>query len=542
MKKKISGCSNCINRRDFIGGSTMLLGGLSLNSSIFPASAFAQSPNAMTDFNPLFKKKLRVRFVICGLIHDTAHEGPCRIGSMENLTREADIKKHQQNLIQRKELISSRNFPEEVELLPTVDFKMLVKERDCHFRFPDSEISKVAEDIENTDLLVTLDGFNGQVGIFLAEKFNKPVATVTYSNPERLKNWGRDIGGWLVDMKAGLQHKGLEGYLAYDWEDLDQILKMLWVKKAFSQSSALVISDRYGKTPHGLGSVFYHFDDLKEMYGMGCVPLSNQDAVDRMKAIKKNPAESRKADKLTEALISKANALHTDKKFVRSSVIYYMAIKSLMDENDCNCFGVGCREVCPLEIAEDHKITPCLTHTLLKDSGYPSACQLDFNAMTAMMAMSYLSKKSAYMGNPEYYKEYQGMKNILSVWHSVPGMKMKGFENESLPFELRNFTAQGFGPTMKYNFGRDKGETVTLGRFNPSFNSLLVTKGTIQSGYGMHRRGCSLGVNIQVKDIDDVFEKTQDYGSHLVMVYGDYTQQLKRLGKIMNFGVVQAGC
>jgi len=523
--------SSCINRRQFIGSSA-LLAGVGMGSNLFSQSDSAQTGNPWLDFNPLFDMKLKVRFVITGVIHDTAHEGPCRTGRLEDLTREKDMRRHLNTFKKRKQQINARTFPAEVEVLETVDFQMLVKEKDCDFKFPAGEMKKVEKDIDETDLLIALDGFNGKVGMMLAEKYRKPVATIAY--------FGRgNYGAWVVDIPAGLRHLGLEGYLAYDWDDMDRILRLLWVKKAFAQSSMLVLTDRYGTRPHGMGSTFYHFDELKEMYGMGHEHVPNQAAVKRMESIKKNPAVCRKTDQITEALVSNANATHMKKEFIRNSVIFYQAVKSLMDEKGCNCFGTACRELCPLEISAQYKMTPCLTHTLLKDSGYPSVCQLDFNALIAMMTFSYMAKKSTYMGNPEFYRKFGNDKNIVQIFHDVPGMKMKGFENQSLPYEIRNFTEEGWGVTVRYDFKRDKNEVVTLGRFDPSFTKIMVTKGTIHSGRGMHSIGCSLGVYVKVRDSMEMFNRQKDFGSHLVMVYGDYIEDVRQLGEMMNFKVIE---
>ena len=219
------------------------------------------------------------------------------------------------------------------------------------------------------------------------------------------------------------------------------------------------------------------------------------------------------------------------------SIAFYQAVKGIMDENQCNSFTIECREVCPLEMGEKYQFTPCMAHSLLKDAGCPSACQTDVNAILAMMALMYTSKKSSYLGNPEFIAEG----NILKIWHSVPSLKMNGFNSPLLPYEIRNFTEAGWGATLRYDFSRDKGQIVTLGRFNPACTKMQVTNGVILRGYGAGICGCTLGVEIQVGDVMEVFESQKDFGSHLVMVYGDYAEQVQRLGEIMNFDVVMVG-
>ena len=71
------------------------------------------------------------------------------------------------------------------------------------------------------------------------------------------------------------------------------------------------------------------------------------------------------------------------------------------------------------------------------------------------------------MGNPIF----DAKNNILSIFHDVPGLKMKGFDSPSLPYELRNFTVAGWGVTFRYDFNRDKGQVVTIARANPGQTS-----------------------------------------------------------------------
>jgi len=40
--------------------------------------------------------------------------------------------------------------------------------------------------------------------------------------------------------------------------------------------------------------------------------------------------------------------------------------------------------------------------------------------------------------------------------------------------------------------------------------------------------------------VADYFHKAADFGNHSAMVYGDYTEQLRALGKLMGLEVVEA--
>ena len=112
------------------------------------------------------------------------------------------------------------------------------------------------------------------------------------------------------------------------------------------------------------------------------------------------------------------------------------------------------------------------------------------------------------------------------------------FISSPVNISIRNFTYEGWGVTIRYDFSRDQGEVVTLARFDPTATKLLVTKGEIVGGHGFDQISCSEGPIIKIPRAMDFFRKESDFGHHLAMVYGDYTQDIEELAQIMHFDVV----
>lgn len=160
----------------------------------------------------------------------------------------------------------------------------------------------------------------------------------------------------------------------------------------------------------------------------------------------------------------------------------------------------------------------CLTHTLLKDEGYPSVCEGDINVLMAMTLFTYTSKKSVYMGNSYVVNKE---KNTVAVRHDVPALKMKGLAGPDLPYEIRNFTFDAWGGTIGYDFTLDIEQQVTLARFEPMATRLLVAKGEIAGGGEFNQIGCSLSAHVKVEDAVELIHKEVDFGHHLAMAYGD---------------------
>jgi L-fucose isomerase-like protein len=460
-------------------------------------------------------EKVGVKVVYAAIVHKGSHEGPCRAGEKMHLTTEFEKK-------QRKEGFESiirevkKSLKEDAEILEPVYIEyaedFVIKER---------ELSKLDKEIEQVDLFLIFGGMR----VFGIERYNKPVAML-----------GKGVSN--VDVSAYFRSRGLEGYAVYDFEELNNLISLLRVRKAIQKTRILRISGGE-EIPWGVVSSIYDFKKLKEKYGTEVRTLLFEELFEEMdKIIAGNKKE---AEKFTDSLMKNAKKVYIEKKGVIGSVYFYLTAKKLMERYGCNAFTTSCFELCSTTIPEKKKFTPCLTHILLKDEGYPSACEEDVSVLFAMAFLMYLSKKSSYMGNPNILDK---KKNVLEIHHDMPGLKMYGLNEKPLPYEIRPFTHGGWGISMRYDFSRDKGKTVTLGRFDPTANKMLLIKGEIIKGNNFKTQGpsgwsCILGVDIKISDGMEYFHRTADFGHHLAMVYGDYTEEIKKLGSIMQFEVVE---
>jgi len=84
------------------------------------------------------------------------------------------------------------------------------------------------------------------------------------------------------------------------------------------------------------------------------------------------------------------------------------------------------------------------------------------------------------------------------------------------------------------------GAPVTMARFDPTGRRVLVVRGRVAGSSGFDEVGCILSVHVKVRDIADVLSKEMDFGHHLAMVYGDYADQVRELGAMMGFEVVES--
>jgi len=459
--------------------------------------------------------KVNVKPVFVNLVHSEAYEGPCRVGKPEDLTPDADR--------QRGRISSDAFFRDLRRSLgerAIVQAPVVFGSRD-DFVVRETELRKLEPDVFDADLVLVAGGLNQCPAIAIGERYRKPVGAL----------------GWVtsVDVTACLRARGLEGYALLDYEHLNRFLKLLQVRKAFQQTRMMIVTQGNSFPSVGVVSSIVDLDGLHERFGVDHALVSSSQIIEEMDSL---PAEAKQeAELLTDQLIGNAQACHMKREDVLPSVQFFLTARRFLERYECNAFAIPCFEICATKTMEQRRVMFCLTHTLLKDMAIPSACEADTNVLMAIALLTYVAEKSVFMGNSW---EKDRKQNILRVCHDVPGLQMNGFDQPPLPYELRNFTVGGWGATVRYDFRKDKGRPVTLARFSPAADKVLVATGKIVGGDNFDQIGCSLAVDIAVNDVVDLFEKEQDFGHHLAVVYGDYSEEIRRLGNIMRFSVVQS--
>lgn len=278
------------------------------------------------------------------------------------------------------------------------------------------------------------------------------------------------------------------------------------------------------------------------------------------------PADVAVMDHITDELISRAVECDMKREEVFSSVRAYVTVKKFLDYYGCNAFCAPCPDICATRRFNEERFTFCLTHSLLGEEGIPSACEYDLSAALSMMILTAFLQKPAYMGNtthdPILWKEtgtckinsvmneigdshykrlvMEDPENIIFTWHAVAKRNIRDFSDTSAAYSLRPFTASGFGATIRYDFNRDIGQTVTMLRIDPTCSKLFVARGTVAAGRGYEDHGCSIGVFLKVLDGRDFYYKQSDFGNHVPLAYGDCYDQVCLLGKMLGLEVVTA--
>ena len=525
MKSNKSG--NLMERRDFIKSASLGTASFIVPKNISENLSGKDESNSIPLFStekirdkPPIDIKLNIKPLFGARVHDSAYGGPCRWEAMERINPEAEMKQFNSSSSSFFKTVKENigTYANILEPLPVVlyrDFRLNEKGD-----IIDEVVwEKINKELPEIDLFVTNYRIQG------LEKYKKSTAQVG--------NFSGDLD-WI----SSLRNNGVEAFAPYDWDEMRQLIKLLQVRKAIQSTKILVVTDRPGKPPVCVLTAA-DLDALKDMYGIDHQYISYKEFFNEMDAISLNSESRKEAASIQNKLISKSGGVFMDKEKILNDVNFFLTAKSLIKRYNCNAFSMECFELCGSHIASDRKITPCLSNVLLRDEGYGSCCEGDINALFTAITFMYLTKKSVYMGNTTY----MAGENKLRITHDAAGLKMKGYENPELPYEIQQFTDKstgGFGTTLRYDFSRDKGQEVTISRSNPIRRKIMLAKGKITEGIGFRQIGCTLGLFIDVPKVKELYHKGADIGNHLVVVYGDHIQDMRELASIMNYEVLEA--
>jgi L-fucose isomerase-like protein len=501
-----------MSRREFLQTSAVATGAVATLAQRAAAAGAGEVASAL-------EVPFAIKPVVAGMIHEGAWEGSCRWGDLPNLTFEVETRRLGQSVEDLKARLAQQPLPKGIETLAPVSMHSWAEAGNPEIMFDDAQLEKLAADDPRTDAYMVTAA--AVPCLKIARRFKKPVIVA-------------NAPGWGLDIPAGLRREGLEGYYVRNWDELRVLLGVLRARKAFAATKLLRVTNFPNTVPSGVISAIPDLDVPKTLYGMDHVTVPYATFFGEMDAFVSRPENRKAAEALAAGLARNAAKNDMTLEELANSTLFFLYTHDVMARHEANAFTIECFELCSSLNPWKRHFTPCLTHALNKDAGLPSACEGDVNALMAMSALMYLSRKSVYMGNPDIDVE----QNVLALHHSDVGRRMKGIDEADTPYEIDAFTKSGFGATLRYDFNADKGAPVTAGRFSPCGHKMLVTRGAVRGGKGLDGLGCAQSVDVDIVDARGLLRTQQDFGHHLSLVFGDYVEPLRDLGAAMGFEVV----
>jgi L-fucose isomerase-like protein len=471
--------------------------------------------------------KINVKPVFSNMVHSGVWEGPCRVGRPDELepSYEAKIGKEQFKLWTQE---LHENLNKYVHILEPVYIQI-----DETYVVSDKQFEKLENDTHEVDLYLITYRVPG------IERFKKPIAMIS-------------LGPTPIDLVGFYRDIGIDAYMAHDYEEFNGLVRLLQVRKAIAHTKILILSETE-QFPVTVNTSIPDLYGLYQRYGIRNSRIPFRNVFDQMEKME----TTKDVKHLVDSIFNGATKTNIQKELIVQDVKFYKAVQALMDKFGCNAFTTSCFGLCASKYPMKYKCTPCLTHSLLKDDKIPSSCEEDVNVLMAMMVLMYLTKQSVFMGNPVLVKKgSEAIKqlgtpsilfnpartfdeDVLEIHHAVPGIKMEGFENPSMPYQLGHFTYAGWGSKIQVDMATGKTKTVTMGRFNRSGDRMIVARGEILDCV-FEETYCSPVVYYRIEGGVREFRQALAkgcYGHHLAVVYGDHIEDVKKLGEIVHFNV-----
>ncbi|WP_316859558.1 hypothetical protein [uncultured Cohaesibacter sp.] len=494
---------------------------------------------------------LNVQLVYVALIHEYAYEGPCRFGPPEALTKEFDEKSQAAIFKAWSGGVSGAlGSASGINMMPPLYITM-----SDEFLVEEDDVKKLTKNIAETDLYIftgmRCEGFAKE----FAMRFNVPVA-------------GEGMFASTI-IKATLSARDYEAYAFMDIPDGIRLLKAMRARKALQNTRVLVATRNNSQYSLGAQDALLSNDEATKRLGVKFNYFSVHEFIDMMHETDKtenytlpgraaynlDETDMQEVNSIVDQLVADSAETDIKREYIVNSVKATTLAKKLMAHFDCNAFTAPCPDICATRRMHEEKFTFCFSHSLLNEQGIPSACELDLIGALSMSAMANITGKAPYQGNTQpcvygngkvqsefvgisYIPEMDKSPNIYYTGHATPNRLMHGFDKEPSSFALRSFTHSGWGATMRIDFDEFKGEPVTLMRFNPQCNKILVARGTCVGGFGYKATGCSEGLYFDVENKREYFHKQSEFGLHMPLVFGDHVEDVKAFGEVVGMEVV----
>lgn len=472
--------------------------------------------------------KVNLRPVFSNLVHTAWWEGPCRVGIFEENNPDVERRAGKEQF-----KIWSDELQANIDKSRCNILEPIYLEYDESFVIPETEFDKLRKENHLVDIYLITYRVPG------IERLGKPVSMI-------------NLGPTPIDVVGFYKDIGLDAFMAHDFAEYNEVLKMLQVRKAVANTKILILSN-CEQTPFAVNTSTYDMTNLFMRYGISNNRLDFRQVFKYMEEIEIDDKIRAEA----KALIKGADKCSLTEEFVCNDYRYFYAVRAMMEKYGCNAFTTACKELCASRIPQKMKFTPCLTHTTNKDDRIPSACEEDIAALMAMIVMMYLTRQSVYMGNPVLVVagsktiEQLGMpklleqpdrvfdRDVLEIHHAVPVTKMRGFDKKPQGYSLEHFTTQGWGTHLQVNMAEEEGQVVTFGRFNRRGTKMMVAVGHTL-GCEFRPYYCSPAVYYDVEGGVREFRQALaegSYGHHQAIVYGNHVKEIQKLGKVMGFEV-----
>ena len=199
----------------------------------------------------------------------------------------------------------------------------------------------------------------------------------------------------------------------------------------------------------------------------------------------------------------------------------YSALKRLVNKYDLKGLTVRCFDLLGI-----YHNTACLALALLNEEGITAGCEGDIPAMLTMHALRGLTGRSSFQANPSYINHD---KNTVLFAHCTLPLNMTNDYNLTTHFE----SGLGIGIKGTLHLGEVSICKIFINQKH-NLDNCLAINGTIKENLSLQGY-CRTQINVELSDYDMVSILREDYGNHVIIVYGNIVDEFYTLITLLNF-------
>ena len=385
---------------------------------------------------------------------------------------------------------------------------------------PPAKVDEVVAKVKDADgvLLFHLSGHGGGAPAqALGRLIDVGLQTAVFSQPFSGHGW-MYFPQWR---KAG---KKVVLLPTSDWGEIDQVVALMRVAPRLRQTRIIVVRGPRGTAPACSA------EQVKKKLGVELVPVTVEQTLQAHKAVDIKAAEA----EAERYWISKAKKIvEPSREEIISSARFYLAIKNMMMKEraqaitSSNCMGRPAKG--------------CLTFSKLNDLGLVGACEGDMDSTLTMLIFAYAFGIPGFITDPVF----DTSSNALIHFHCTSATKMDGPAGKRLPFTIRTQSDSERGVSLDVE--NRIGQMVTCAKLI-NLDTMLISTGKIFK-VTHDELGCRTQFWTEVADARKMFH---NWGAgilkggvmtllHRAVFYGDHLEDIKKLGVLMGFKVVEEG-
>ncbi len=212
---------------------------------------------------------------------------------------------------------------------------------------------------------------------------------------------------------------------------------------------------------------------------------------------------------------------------IEKSARLYLACKDVMQDHKATAITIDCLGGFS---RDDLPAYPCLTFAQLNDEGAMGVCEADVKTAIAQILVKTLTSRPGFVTDPLF----DTSKDLIIHAHCVSATRLDGPRAPAAPYRIRSHMEDNKGASLQVRM--EVGKEITMVNFlDATLDKVLCSIGTIVDTPDSER-GCRTKVSTRVKNCRHMLENWEG-GLHRVVVYGDIVDDLRNLGKLLQFGI-----